>query len=200
METTKIKLNEIVEKLKKRDSKNARDIILKTIEIKNYVSYAIKEVTARQIIQTSHFVYPTDNNIDDMSNEEIMNLKGIPYINYSKQYLFTALMLVDLYTNLEIDFSQGVYEYDKLAEYGIMDYIINNINDSEIKEFKMLIDYEYQTYYQKYHSLEAQVNNKFNELFPSAINTINSLIDGMKDIANNKDGLKNLINFANNNK
>lgn len=192
----KIKLNELIEKLNKRNSQNAKDVILKTIEIKDYIGYAMKEVTARQIIQTSHFIYPTDKNLNDMDNKEIMNLKGVPSINYSKQYLFTALMLVDLYTNIEIDFSNGVNEYDKLAKYGIMDYIISNIEDSEIKEFRMLIDYEFQLYFQNHHSVQAYVNTKFNEMQLTLIKLVNSFTDGIQSIISDKTNLNNIVDFV----
>lgn len=198
MENKKIKLDELIEKLIKRNSQNAKDVIMKTIEVKNYVSYVMKEVTARQIIQTSHFIYPTDSDISEMTNEEIQELKGIPSINYSKQYLFTALMLVDLYTNIDVDFSKGVNEYDKLAEYGIMNYIINNIPDSEIQEFRMLIDYEYETYFQKYHSTQSYINRKFNETESMVMEMMNLITDNISKLAteNNKKKVNEVINVV----
>ena len=192
----KIKLSELIEKLNKRNSQNAKDAIFKTIEIKKYISYVTKEVSAKQIIQTAHFVYPTSKNLDKMDNKEIMNLKGVPSINYSKQYLFTALMLVDLYTNIEIDFANGVSEYDKLAEYGIMDYVISTIEDSEIKEFRMLIDYEFQIYFQKYHSVQSYIDIKFNEIESILVKSGGSFIDEIQSLINDKTKLNNVVDFV----
>ena len=191
----KIKLSEIIEKLNKRNSQSAKDVVLKSIQFKNHVSYVIKEVTAKNIIQIAHFTYPKDVNVNDMSDEQLSNIKPVPNLNRSKQYILTAVMIVDLFTNIEIDFSNAMVEYDKLIEYGLLEYMLNNINESEIKEFNMLIDYEYEKYYHKYYSIQSYFDKKINELKLEAIDFMNCLFQGMQgELIANEDKIKELIN------
>lgn len=167
MENTSIKVTDLINKLNERNSQNAKDAILKTIKFKNYVGFLTKETFAKQIINTAHFVYPPNVDVINTSVDELKNMEQIPSINHAKQYLFTAIMLVDLYTNIELDFSNAVNEYDMLAENGVIDYIISNIPDSEITEFKMLIDSQFNMFYEKYFSIKSYIDFKLNELIDS---------------------------------
>lgn len=201
MENTvqKIKLSELVSKMKSRTSQVAKDAILKTIKFKNRISYVKKEITAKNIINASHFSYPIGTDVENLTQEELNKIQKIPVINQSKQYLLTALMMVDLYTNIELNFANGTNEYDNLIEYGILEYILINIPESEIKEFNMLIDYQYQQYYHNNHSIQSFLNNKINEL---KIEFVDFLCEFLQESNNsfleNKDELIALINKENN--
>lgn len=196
----KITLDEIYNEITKRTSDTVKKTYLnKVIKVKNHVSYVQREVIAKQIIDTAHFSIPLDVDITKLTDEEIDNLSKVPTINHSAQYVLSALMLVDLYTNIKIDFKQGAFQYDKLVESGVINYVLDNVPESEINEFKMLIDYKYEEYYQKYFSMKAYVDSKLNnvestlstliEMFTTAITnldeqTIKNVMDKLKDVKN----------------
>lgn len=172
----KILLDDICEQLNKRTSENAKKAYInQVVKIKPHVSYVARDVVAKQIIDTAHFSFPEGVDITNISEDELKNIEKVPKINRSAQYIMSALMLVDLYTNIKIDFVKGAFQYDKLVESGIINYVLENVPESEINEFKMLIDYKYDEYYQKYFSMKAYVDSKLNDL-ELVINTLTDMI------------------------
>ena len=179
----KITLDELYLEYNKRSSNVAKESYLKnTIKIRPYISYVEKDMMAKHIIDVAHYSIPQDINIENMTDTELLNLEQIPVINHSAQYTLTALTLVKMYTNIDIDFKQGAFQYDKLAETGIINYILENIESSEIEEFKMLINYKYEDFYQKHFSVQSYVDKRINE-FLSIVDTFISMVsDTMKNV------------------
>ena len=172
----KILLDDICEQLNKRTSENAKKAYInQVIKIKPHVSYVARDVVAKQIIDAAHFSFPEGIDITNISEDELKNIEKVPKINRSSQYVMSALMLVDLYTNIKINFAKGAFQYDKLVESGLINYVLENAPESEIKEFEMLIDYKYEEYYQKYFSMKSYVDSKLNDL-ELVINTLTDMI------------------------
>ena len=172
----KILLDDICEQLNKRTSENAKKAYInQVIKIKPHVSYVARDVVAKQIIDAAHFSFPEGIDITNISEDELKNIEKVPKINRSAQYVMSALMLVDLYTNIKINFAKGAFQYDKLVESGLINYVLENAPESEIKEFEMLIDYKYEEYYQKYFSMKSYVDSKLNDL-ELVINTLTDMI------------------------
>lgn len=172
----KILLDDICEQLNKRTSENAKKAYInQVVKIKPHVSYVARDVVAKQIIDAAHFSFPEGIDITNISKDELENIEKVPKINRSSQYIMSALMLVDLYTNIKINFAKGAFQYDKLVESGLINYVLENAPESEIKEFEMLIDYKYEEYYQKYFSMKSYVDSKLNDL-ELVINTLTDMI------------------------
>ena len=172
----KILLDDICEQLNKRNSENAKKAYInQVVKIKPHVSYVARDVVAKQIIDAAHFSFPEGIDITNISEDELKNIEKVPKINRSSQYVMSALMLVDLYTNIKINFAKGAFQYDKLVESGLINYVLENVPESEIKEFEMLIDYKYEEYYQKYFSMKSYVDSKLNDL-ELVINTLTDMI------------------------
>ena len=191
----KITLDEIYNEITKRTSDAVKKTYLnKVIKVKPHVSYVQREVIAKQIIDTAHFSIPIGTDINTLTDEEIDNLPKVPTINHSAQYVLSALMLVDLYTNIKIDFKQGAFQYDKLVESGVINYVLDNVPESEINEFKMLIDYKYEEYYQKYFSMKAYIDSKLGKL-ESIISVLTDTITTSLDKID-KDEVKEIIDVV----
>lgn len=60
--------------------------------------------------------------------------------NSAAKYMFYSLTVVKLYTDLEVDFKQGLEQFEML-DGEILDIIINLVNTRELKEFQMLLDF-----------------------------------------------------------
>ena len=188
----KITLDEIYNEITKRTSDAVKKTYLnKVIKVKSHVSYVQREVIAKQIIDTAHFSIPADIDITKLTDEELNNLPKVPTINHSAQYVLSALMLVDLYTNVKIDFKQGAFQYDKLVETGVINYVLDNVPESEINEFKMLIDYKYEEYYQRYFSIKSYIDSKLKN-FESIISILTDTITTSLDKID-KDEVKEII-------
>ena len=191
----KITLDEIYNEITKRTSDAVKKTYLnKVIKIKPHVSYVQREIIAKKIIDTAHFSIPIGTDITKLTDEELDNLPKVPTINHSAQYVLSALMLVDLYTNIKIDFKQGAFQYDILVENGVINYVLDSIPESEINEFKMLIDYKYEEYYQKYFSMKAYVDSKLGKL-ESIISVLTDTITTSLDKID-KDEVKEIIDVV----
>lgn len=177
----KILLDDICEQLNKRTSENAKKAYInQVVKIKPHVSYVARDVVAKQIIDAAHFSFPEGIDITNISEDELKNIEKVPKINRSSQYVMSALMLVDLYTNVKIDFKQGAFQYDKLVETGVINYVLDNVPESEINEFKMLIDYKYEEYYQRYFSMRSYIDSKlksFESIISMLTDTITTSLD-----------------------
>ena len=180
----KILLDDICEQLNKRILENAKKAYInKVVKIKPHVSYIARDIVAKNIINTAHFTYPEGTDLSNMTAEDLEALDRIPAINRSAQYIMSALMLVDLYTNIKIDFTKGAFQYDKLVESEVINYVLDNVPESEINEFKMLIDYKYEEYYQKYFSIKSYIDSKLNIVE----STVSTLLEMLNNVISNLD-------------
>ena len=75
-----------------------------------------------------------------------------------------------------------------------MNYVLYNVPESEINEFKMLIDYKYEEYYQKYFSMKAYVDSKLGKL-ESIISVLTDTITTSLDKID-KDEVKEIIDVV----
>lgn len=84
-------------------------------------------------------------------------------VNTPTRYVLYNLTLVDLYTHLDVDFSNTSQEYDYLKQYGVLEKILQKIPQSEIIEFKnllkMSLDDAMTNEYESHAYLSKLVNN-----------------------------------------
>lgn len=91
--------------------------------------------------------------------------------NSAAKYMLYYLTLVDLYTDLEIDFKKSLDTFEKING-SILDTIISYIDDRELKEFQMLLDFacdDILTNEYELHSFIRNQVNRFSSLFGGII-------------------------------
>lgn len=62
------------------------------------------------------------------------------HINSVAHNMFVYLTLVDLYTDIEIDYKRGLEIYNKMKEKKIFKDILQRIDKEEMEEFKIVLD------------------------------------------------------------
>lgn len=120
--------------LKLYNTKSTRDErvdAVKQIMKDSRVSYSDKVDRAGIIAQNSYHAKQRDVNGEE---REVFRQ------NSAAKYMLYYLTLVDLYTNLEIDYKQSL-EIFELLDGEIIDIILSLIDDREKKEFKMLLEF-----------------------------------------------------------
>ena len=117
-----ITVKEFVDGYKKQtdDVTNKKEKYIKKFVGNNYVNYATKLSVADQIVQLS-----STNQVDGQVNGQIK-------INSSLRYLLYVFNLIDLYTNITVDFSNILEEYDLLEEQGLVDELIRLMPQREV--------------------------------------------------------------------
>ena len=151
-----------------------KDFIKKHI-VTDYVDFVTKDVYCTNIVRaTTH-----------AKEGEIEYIK----INSTYRYMFFVLRLIELYTDIELDFENGgfVKQYDELNKVGAIDTIINAIPESEYSEFSTLLNMKMDDFYQNEYSVPAILYNFKQSLsissdaFNSALEEVLKKIDAETD-------------------
>lgn len=179
----------------------SKEALIEKVMNPHYVSYEMKITICEKIIENSYY-----------KKEEKDGIKTRKlHINSPAEYMLYCLYLVKQYTNIEVDFSKALEEFNLLNECGLIDIIYKNIPEKEVKEFRKILDMvesdvmmnEYET-----HAFISNQVERFGELFGSitkpAINKLSETlenmdektIDKMIDKINKSNGLKGIFNKA----
>lgn len=102
-------------------------------QVMKHVSISYSDKVERANLIAQHSYYTKEKDINGVENEVFKQ-------NSAAKYMLYSLTLVDLYTNIDIDYKQSVEYFEKINGE-ILDRIIGAINERERKEFQMLLDF-----------------------------------------------------------
>lgn len=145
----KMKVKEFVEECNKvvNDSiKTSR--ISSYLKVKPYVNFLNKVALANRVVKRS--VYDLDEN-------------GIPVsinVKSDVKYLLHVMGMIELYTDLEVNYDNILEDYDLLNQSGLLVDIIKLIGDKEVGECQMLLDMKFADEMQNKLSAEAFISNQ----------------------------------------
>lgn len=134
----------------------------------NYIPYEKKADVAKAIVKASY--YQRTKNRGEIEREEF-------HIDSVAKYMLTCLSMVDLYTDIERSKNEGksLEEFNTLNGSGVLDLIIQNIDDRELKEFNMVLqmtcDDLMANEYENHAFIRAQVD-RFGTLISTALSPI----------------------------
>lgn len=120
-----MKIKEFVEKYNAIATDRLKeDYLNDNLHIKTYLPFLTKVTLADKLAKVTTLDKDTDN----------VNVKS------DINYLLFCRMIVEQYTDLQVE-TEGFYEeYDLLNESGLLDKIMQTIPEKEIAEFKMICD------------------------------------------------------------
>lgn len=166
------------------------------LKIKDYIPFETKFTIANKIVQISTFK-------KDIKNGEYTD-KVI--INSPIRYLFFCKAVIELYTNLTCEDDNWANEYDMLKSSGLLDLIMYGgspfVSESEITEFKTILDMVYQDVISNNATLQARVSKqfeRFSDVGKVLIDTFSTqILDKIGSISDDKisdfvNGLVNVI-------
>lgn len=84
--------------------------------------------------------------------------------NTPGQYLMFTLTLINLYTDIEIDFSNSLASFNALDEIGAIDTLMSVIPESEYTKFNTILQMIIDDHYENERSLVGYIDNKFRAL------------------------------------
>lgn len=137
-------IKNFVNEYTKRADQLKEQYLKENLKITSYVPFLIKDAIAQVIVDRSTYKYENytkeDGTIGNRKTDKIQ-------INSITQYILFCRVLIENYTNLEIETKEFVEEYDALKECGLLDKLmVGNENVppmipvSEISELRTLID------------------------------------------------------------
>lgn len=134
----KITIKNFVDGFKKCETdSSAERYIKKNLKVVPYLSFITKKTLADKLVDISIYEYEDYNDVDGTIKRR---KTGRTKVDSVIQYLLFCRMIIENYTNLEIETDGFFEEYDLLNSCGLMDTIMQSIPEKEITEFKTIID------------------------------------------------------------
>ena len=160
------------------------------LKVKSYLSHSVKLDNANKIARaTTHEVEKVENNVIFYST----NIK----VNTPARDMQFALVIIDLYTDVDIDFSNIISEFDTLAEYNLINIITSFIPEQEIGTFSRLIDEMVSDYITNEYELHSFVTNQVKRITDLTSATLEPVVKIVKEKFENLSE-EQLANLGNN--
>lgn len=168
-----MKIKEFVEECNKvaNDSIKASRIS-SYLKVKPYVNFLDKVALANRVVNRS--VYDLDEN-------------GILSINVKSdvKYILHVMGMIELYTDLEINYENILEDYDLLNQSGLLVDIFKLIGDKEVGECQMLLDMKFADEMQNKLSTEAFISNQVERFGVLAGTVLSPIIESFTTAINN---------------
>ena len=150
---------------KQKDS--AMENFIKKHITTDYIDFLQKDTICASIIKATTHVQSTDRNIVK--------------VNSASRYLLFIMRLIDLYTDIEIDFTETnfVKQYDELNKVGAIYVLINSIPENEYAEFDTILQMELNDFRENEYSLTAFLYN-LKESLTLSEEVINSVLEELQ--------------------
>ena len=177
----KYTVKKICKKYNETNVEQTKQALIEKIMNPHYVPYEMKITVCEKIIENSYY---KKNN--DGENKKL-------HINSPAQYMLYCLWLVKQYTNIEVDFSKSLEEFNMLNENELIDIIFSNIPERELKEFRMILDMVENDVIQNEYEMHAYISNqieRFGELFghvvKPSLDRVSEVLENMDETTINK--------------
>ena len=173
-------VKEFVESYGSARTAAAKDVILKKLHVKEYVDVLQKMTAIQLVVSKANAKYDDNGNVIEKKFNSIM------------QHISFTVAIVQLYTDLEIDFKReenpdNVFViYDMLTKSGLIDKIISIIGEKEIGECMLFLNMASSDFAQNEMSLQTYVGERItratdfiNALFTSVSDDMSKKLEGI---------------------
>lgn len=171
MNKEKISVDEFVKKYKAFTSDKAKETyIASLVNMSAYVPYAVKIVTAQQILQSSCF-----------------NKQGNIHIDSCKKYLLYIAAIFNFYTNVQLSETQIMQDYDALEKLNVINIFIKLMPERDLKIFDTVLKMSQDDLLANYCGLEHYLEKKLSNIDQTSKQTLAFLLEKIVDIAKAED-------------
>ena len=129
-------VREFVEKYKNENEKLDKYHFIENHIVKTYLPYIQKVALAKTLNDATMYKWVAST--DENGNPTKVKTDQIKVNSHIRNLLFKR-MIIENYTDLEVEDSSFYNEYDLLEECGVMDYILSYIDD-DVRRFKSVCD------------------------------------------------------------
>ena len=170
-------VKEFVESYCAAKTSAAKDALLKKLNIKDYVDVLMKKTYMELVVSKANAVYDGNGKMVESRYNSIM------------QHVLFTVTIVQLYTDLDIDFNRSENPdkmnevYDLLTKTGLIEKIVSLIGEKEFGECMLFLNMASNDFAQNEMSLQAQIRNGFNrtsDVMQTLMQSIGD--DGKKDL------------------
>lgn len=127
------KVKEFVDKYEAQINVADKEKFLRTsLKTDNYMEYSEKVLIADNIVKSCSYAISKDENGTLSKTNQIA-------INSPMRYVLFAMTVVNKYTNIEVDFSKIMPQFDMLNRNGLIEIIFAKVGEKEIAEFNTVV-------------------------------------------------------------
>lgn len=174
MNKEKISVDDFVKKYTAFTSDKAKETYMASLMNSSaYISYAVKIVTAQQILQNSCF-----------------DKQGKVHIDSCKKYLLYIAAIFNFYTNIRLDETQIMQDYDTLEKLNLINAFIRLMPERELKMFDTVLKMAQDDLLANYCGLEHYLENKLSNIDQVSKQTLTFLLEKFVDMAKTYDNTK----------
>lgn len=137
-----MKIKEFCERYNAFTSQSLKDEFIKqNLKITQYIPFVKKDALATNLVNISTYEY--ENYVDENGNIKRRKSERIK-LNSTVQYLLFCRMIIENYTNLEVETEGFFEEYDALKSCGLLDKLMGSDDSilpmNDIAELRTVID------------------------------------------------------------
>ena len=130
-------IKEFCKEYSNRTDKLKSDYLKENLKIITYIPFIKKDVLAQNIVNATTYKFDDYTNEDGTTRRRRTNQIQV---NSTAQMILFYRVIIENYTDLEVE-TEGFYEeYDLLNESGLLDKIMQMIPEKEIAEFNTICD------------------------------------------------------------
>ena len=152
------------------------DYLKDNLNVKKYIGFVDKCNIAERVANSTMFVYEDNVRTNEIRNDSV------------GRFLLSILVIIDSYTDLEVDFSNVAKEYDLLVENNILPLIIGYTEEkqgiipySEVSEVNTLIAMKVDDIIQNNFTTHAFIQNQITRFGELIGFTFSPLIEKLSD-------------------
>lgn len=157
-----MKFEEFIELYENEGNVDKRNAFVKSHIIKSYIPLEEKDVRSQIIINNSYY-------------DENGNFK----VNSTAKHMFTFLSIVDMYTDIDINFKDGLNEYNKLDASMALDDIVSMIDEKDLNEFKIILNMKYNDVIANEYEPHVYINKQVERFGELVGNVLKPVIEGL---------------------
>lgn len=136
-----------------KEYERTNELPLNSLNIKNHVPYI------ERLNKGEHIAKCTTLEIDENGN-----FTDVIKVNTLSRCILFALTLLDMYTDLEVNYDDIIYEYDFITMHGICEKIISRLNAMEVEQFDQIIQCISNDYITNTYSAQAWITSTLSKM------------------------------------
>ena len=197
-----MKIKEFCERYNAFTSQSLKDEFIKqNLKITQYIPFVKKDALATNLVNISTYEY--ENYVDENGNIKRRKSERIK-LNSTVQYLLFCRMIIENYTNLEVETEGFFEEYDALKSCGLLDKLMGSDDSilpmNDIAELRTVIDMKQKDVLYNECEIHNYISKQIGRISDLANTTLTPLMDVVSKKLNEmpKEDLDKFVEFAKN--
>ena len=169
-----MKIKDFINDFNKLKTDEDRKTFVEQIVVVDYVPFIEKADACLKIINDTWYKK------DEMGRKKL-------HITSTGTYVLYTMVIINKYTDLDVDFKDTITQYDLLNKEGLLGIIMLCIPEKELSEFKMILEMTQNDVSQNEYYAPAYISNRIESISTALGATLVPAVEGFSEIINDLD-------------